>query len=53
MALILTLPQILPSATKGGQSAVKGLLKTDILTKTAAGYKVYDYFFADWLTTGY
>ena len=35
------------------QSAVKGLLKTDILTKTAAGYKVYDYFFADWLTTRY
>lgn len=35
------------------QSAVKGLLKTDILTKTAKGYKVYDYFFASWLKNKY
>ena len=35
------------------QSAVKGLLKTDILTKTTEGYRVYDYFFADWLKNKY
>lgn len=35
------------------QSAVKGLLKIDILTKTAKGYRVYDYFFSDWLKNEY
>lgn len=35
------------------QSAVNALLKSDILTRTAAGYRVYDYFFADWLATQY
>ncbi len=33
------------------QSAVRALLKDDILTKTSSGYRVYDYFFADWLVT--
>ena len=38
----------LPSASSV-QSAVKGLLKNDIITQDADSYRVYDYFFALWL----
>lgn len=33
------------------QSAVKLLLKNDLLTKTDKGYRVYDFFLSDWLAT--
>ena len=33
------------------QSAVKLLLKNDLLTKTDNGYRVYDFFLSDWLAT--
>lgn len=33
------------------QSAVKLLLKNDLLTKTDTGYRVYDFFLSDWLAT--
>lgn len=35
------------------QSAVKLLLKNDLLTKTDNGYRVYDFFLSDWLATVY
>lgn len=35
------------------QSALKGLLEKDIITRTEKGYKVYDYFFAEWLRWNY
>lgn len=35
------------------QSAVKLLLKNDMLTKTESGYRVYDYFLSDWLNKVY
>ena len=35
------------------QSAVKLLLKNDLLTRTDNGYRVYDYFFSDWLAKVY
>ena len=35
------------------QSAVKLLLKNDLLTRTDSGYRVYDYFFSDWLAKVY
>ncbi len=35
------------------QSALKALLKSDIVTRTECGYKIYDYFFADWLISQY
>ena len=35
------------------QSAVKLLLKNDLLTKTENGYRVYDFFLSDWLATVY
>lgn len=35
------------------QSAVKGLLREDIITRTEHGYRIYDYFFADWLVAQY
>lgn len=35
------------------QSAANALLKSDLITRTAAGYRVYDYFLADWLATKY
>lgn len=35
------------------QAAIKLLLKNDIITATNAGYRVYDYFFSDWLATEY
>jgi len=35
------------------QAAVKLLLKTDLLTQAEGTYRVYDYFFAEWLATVY
>ena len=35
------------------QSAVKLLLNNDLVTKTDAGYRVYDFFLSDWLATVY
>ena len=38
----------LPSASSV-QSAVKPLLKNDLITQEDGFYRVYDYFFADWM----
>lgn len=35
------------------QSAVKLLLKSDLLTQTEKGYRVYDFFLSEWLATVY
>ncbi len=35
------------------QSAVKALLAADLLTQNNGIYRVYDYFFSDWLRTGF
>ena len=35
------------------QSAVKQLLKSDMLTQTDTGFRVYDFFLADWLANVY
>ncbi len=35
------------------QAAIKLLLKNDIITATDEGYRIYDYFFSDWLATEY
>ena len=35
------------------QAALKGLLEKDLITRTEKGYKVYDYFFAEWLRWNY
>ena len=35
------------------QSAVKLLLKNDMLTQTDTGFRVYDFFLADWLANVY
>ena len=35
------------------QSAVKLLLKSDLLTQAERGYRVYDYFLSEWLATVY
>lgn len=35
------------------QSAIKGLLKNDIITQEDDGYRIYDYFFAHWLAKDY
>ena len=35
------------------QSAVKLLLKSDLLTQTERGYRVYDFFLSEWLATVY
>jgi len=42
----------LPSASSA-QSAIKGLLKNDIITQEEDGYRIYDYFFANWLAKDY
>lgn len=42
----------LPSASSV-QSAIKGLLKNDIITQENGTYSVYDYFFATWLAKDY
>lgn len=42
----------LPSASSV-QAAVKGLIDKDLITQTNGIYRVYDYFFADWLATEY
>ena len=35
------------------QAAVKLLLKNDLLTQTDNGYRIYDFFFSEWLATVY
>lgn len=35
------------------QSAVKLLFKNDLITQTDSAYRVYDYFFSEWLSTVY
>lgn len=42
----------LPSASSV-QSAIKGLLKNDIITQEEDSYRIYDYFFANWLAKDY
>ncbi len=42
----------LPSASSV-QSAIKGLLKNDIITQEEDTYRIYDYFFAEWLARDY
>ncbi len=42
----------LPSASSV-QSAIKGLLKNDIITQEEDSYRIYDYFFAAWLARDY
>lgn len=42
----------LPSASSV-QSAVKSLLKNELVTQTEDVYRVYDYFFAEWLAKDY
>ncbi len=42
----------LPSASSV-QSAIKGLLKNDIITQEKDTYRIYDYFFAQWLASDY
>ncbi len=42
----------LPSASSV-QSAIKGLMKNDIITQEGDAYKVYDYFFSTWLAKEY
>ena len=41
------------SSSSSVQAALKGLLEKDIITRTEKGYKVYDYFFAEWLRQNY
>lgn len=35
------------------QSAAKQLLKNDLITQTDGVYRIYDYFFSDWLAKVY
>lgn len=42
----------LPSASSV-QAAVKGLIEKDLITQTDGVYRVYDYFFLDWLANEY
>ena len=37
------------SSTSSVQSALKGLMEKDLITRTEKGYCVYDFFFAEWL----
>ena len=41
------------SSSSSVQAALKGLLEKDIVTRTEKGYRVYDYFFAEWLRWNY
>ena len=41
------------SSSSSVQSALKGLLEKDIITRTENAYRVYDYFFAEWLVWNY
>ena len=41
------------SSASSVQAAVKLLTKNDFLTQTDNGYRVYDFFFAEWLATVY
>lgn len=42
----------LPSASSV-QSAIKGLLKNDLITLEEGTYRIYDYFFSEWLARDY
>jgi predicted transcriptional regulator len=42
----------LPSASSV-QAALKPLLKNDLVTQDGDAYRVYDYFFAEWLAKSY
>ena len=37
------------SSASSVQSALKGLMEKDLITHTEKGYRVYDFFFAEWL----
>ena len=37
------------SSASSVQSALKGLMEKDLITRTEKGYRIYDYFFAEWL----
>lgn len=37
------------SSASSVQSALKGLMEKDLITRTEKGYRVYDFFFAEWL----
>lgn len=41
------------SSASSVQAAVKLLLKNDLITQEAHGYRVYDFFLSDWLATVY
>ena len=41
------------SSASSVQAAVKLLLKNDLITQTDIGYRVYNFFFSEWLATGY
>ena len=41
------------SSASSVQSAIKALLKHDMITQEEDGYRVYDYFFSDWLAREY
>lgn len=41
------------SSASSVQSAVKLLLKNDLVTQSDGAYRVYDYFFSEWLATVY
>lgn len=41
------------SSASSVQSAIKGLLKYDVITQEENAYKVYDYFFNTWLKNNY
>ena len=41
------------SSASSVQSAIKLLLKNDLITQSDGVYRVYDYFFAEWLSTIY
>ena len=41
------------SSASSVQSAIKGLLKNDLITQDNDTYRVYDYFFSEWLATEY
>ncbi len=41
------------STTSLAESAVKLLMKNDLVTQEDGVYRVYDYFFAEWLATVY
>lgn len=41
------------SSASSVQAAIKLLLKSDLITKTESGYRVYDFFLSEWLSSVY